>query len=145
MSPLTCQAVLHVQQFAVDLPLQFAGLVTVLGQRPLPVDSALAQPAGVEAVGPHPQQQTPVQGGGGRRAGRTLVPPSWSPPVGGQGVHWQRHHLGAPGLQVVLLLRGAGREVAALGTGDGHLPHQAVLHVDGEVQAAVWGMKWRLC
>lgn len=54
-SNLTRQKVLCVQEFTVDLSLQFVGLVSVLGQSSLPVHSALTQPASVESVRAHPQ------------------------------------------------------------------------------------------
>lgn len=132
---LTCQAVLCVQQFVVDLPLQLVGFVCILGRSSLPVHSALAQPASVKTVGAHPQEHASLQCGWG----------TWgafiAPPRGREAVHWQGHHLRTSGLRVVLLIWGTWREMAAFWTGDGHLPHQTVPVKHGHVQAEIWRKK----
>lgn len=127
---LTCQTVLRVQEFIVDLPLQLVGFVCILGRASLPVHSALAQPASVEAVGAHPQEHATLQRGRGARG--ALVSPR-----GREAVHRQGHHLRVPRLLVELVFRGAGSEMAAFRAGDGHLPHRTVPVEHGHVQAEV--------
>lgn len=128
---LTGQTVLSVQELVADAPLQVVGFVRVLGRPSLPVHSALAQPAGVEAVGAHPEEDALLQRGWG--AWGAVV----RPPRRGEAVHRQGHHLRTSGLRVVLLLWGAGGEMAAVRAGDGHLPHQAVPVEHAHVQAGV--------
>lgn len=137
---LTCQTVLCVQEFIVDLPLQLVGFVCILGRSSLPVHSALAQPASVEAVGAHPQEHASLQ------CGRGTWGPIIGPPRGREAVHRQGYHLRTSGLRVVLLIWGARSEMAAFWTGDGHLPHQTVPVKHGHVQAEIWRKeadRWR--
>lgn len=128
---LTCEVVLRVEQFTGHVPFQLVGFVPVRRQASLPVHPAVAQPLSVESVRAHPQQHAPLQGG--RRSRGALV----RPPQGREGVHGQGHHLGASGRHVVLLW-GARRDVAALWTGRGHLPHQSAPHEHGHVETEVW-------
>lgn len=127
---LTCEEVLCVEQFAGNFSFQLVEFVSVWRQASLPVNPTLAQPAGVQSVGAHPQKDSPLQDG--RRTRWTLV----CPPQARETVQRQRHHLRASGRQVVLLRR-ARHEVAALRTGDGHLPHQSLPYVHRHVETEI--------
>lgn len=128
------------QEFIVDLPLQLGGLVCILGRSPLPVHSAGAQPASVEAIRAHPQEHASLQSGRGTWG--AVIGPS----RGREAIHRQGHYLRTASLRVVFLLRGAGSEMAAFRAGDGHLPHQIVPVKHAHVQPEIWGKQtdtWR--
>lgn len=128
---LTCEVVLCVQQFTADVSLQLVGFVSVRRRASLPVHPALAQPTGIESICSHPHQHSPLQAGRWTRG--TLI---W-PPLRWEAVHGQGHHVRASSRQIVLLW-GAGSDVASLQIGSGRLPHQSVPEIYGHVQTEVW-------